>query len=345
MGAIYIWWMAIGIGCAASAVFYVLISRWMKSEEHPSSGTVNKIDVNPALDEVDEHDGNRLSRAVCMDDVNAFKLLVGESPSLAQQYTFHRARCVHTEECSTLNYIVECARGGQNDLIKPKKMFLFAIESGADINARAPNNGWTPLEAAIFYERYLMIPFLIQHGARPVEGPRVDAVPASKMLWAFFRQNGGWGKVGGVELLEIVDALTSIGLVEKNQSNPTELIFEFANSAPDSEDFVEVIKRLLKCGLEANKAEIDIMWLWRLLDDKIDNPILQNGFIDDLVESGFELIDCGNIDIQHDCIYAKTSMELLAQVDAAKAKKEKKILLRELAIGTEEVEVRPKRRM
>ncbi len=241
--------------------------------------------VKSEFDVDHDQDGNRLSRAIYMDDATAFKSLVEDNPSFAQHYTIHRIGKNDLKACSTLNYIVECGRGGQDVLKSTQEMISFALDCGADINARAPDDrwnpsGWTPLETAIYSDRYLLIPFLIQNGARPIHGQRADALTDdAKMLWAFFRQTVGCSTCTDSELVNIVDAFASIGLVK----------------------------------------------------------------------SGFELTGCEALDTQEMMSIAqncrKSFMDLIAQVDAAKAKKEKEILLRELAIPSEHIEVRPKRRM
>lgn len=236
------------------------------------------MEVKSNLDVDHEHDGNRLSRAIYLDDVNAFKTLVTNRPCMAQHFDFYRVGKSGIDTLSTLNYIVECA--AKHMIEKNKEMLSFALECGADINARSPNKGWTPLETAIYSEKYFLIPFLIQNGARPNHGPRADAlIDDVKMLWAFFRQSAGGFTCNDSELVEIVDAFASIGLVK----------------------------------------------------------------------SGFEMACCETLDTQEMTGIAqncrKSFLDLIAQVDAAKAKKEKDILLRELAVASEDVEVRPRRRM
>ncbi|HGM5448185.1 hypothetical protein I5U11_14455 [Stenotrophomonas maltophilia] len=274
MDAITIWCLAIGIGCAASAVFYISIRRWMKSVEHPA--TEPEIVIRPKLKE--DPDGNRLSCSIFQDDVNAFKSLVTDNPTLAQHYNFYRVGKSGIETCSTLNRIVECA--APHMIEKNKEMLSFALECGADINARSPDDGRTPLEEAIYRDKFFLIPFLIRNGARQVEGPRADALTnVPIVLWTFYQYSGGGFRCTDMELVDLVDAFASIGLEKKELQLP-----------------------------------------------------------------GSETLDAQDIKIiADDC--RQSFLNLVAQVDAAKAKKEKHILLCELAVATEDAEVRPKRRM
>ncbi|EKT4439519.1 hypothetical protein QEK83_000112 [Stenotrophomonas maltophilia] len=246
----------------------------MKSVEHPA--TVPEVVTLPKLDE--DPDGNRLSRSILLDDVNAFKSLVTDNPGLAQHFTVDRVGKSDVKTCSTLTYIVECAAPHMIEI--NKEMLSFALDCGADINVRSPDNGRTPLEAAIYSEKYFLIPFLIQNGARPVKGALVGALTDDlRILSVFYQYSGGGSQCTDLELVEIVDAFASIGLEKKEFQLP---------------------------GCETSDAQ-----------------------------------DINNI--ADDC--RQSFLHLVAQVDAAKAKKEKHILLRELAVATEDVEVRPKRRM
>ncbi|KDE91793.1 hypothetical protein D7Y57_03630 [Stenotrophomonas maltophilia] len=112
-------------------------------------------------------------------------------------------------------------------------MISFALESGADINARL---GWiTPLETAIYANSFRLIPFLIEHGARPVEaveGWEVHTLTDANIVSVFLRQNGGPLKVEGAEYQNIVDGLSSFEA--KTQKNT--LLRELAIALDDVEN-------------------------------------------------------------------------------------------------------------
>ncbi|MBK0052994.1 hypothetical protein [Stenotrophomonas sp. S39] len=168
--------------------------------------------------------GNRLSHAISIGDAEAFKSLVGDDPSLAKQYTFHRrpTSIAPGAVINTLRYIVEC--GSQEELLNAcKEMILFALECGADINAREEDareefwRGLTPLEIAIYSYSFRLIPFLIEHGARPVKGWRVNTLTYANIVSVFQRYNGGPLKVEGAELQDIIDGLATFE--SKTQKN------------------------------------------------------------------------------------------------------------------------------
>ncbi|HDS1821107.1 TPA: ankyrin repeat domain-containing protein [Stenotrophomonas maltophilia] len=294
--------------------------------------------------------GFRLARAISKGDVEAFKSLLRLNPFIAQQYT-----AMGTSEFLTINHIICSSLADVQPYTCKEEMILLALKSGADINARLHGNSWTALESAVYTKNIKLIPFLIKHGARPVDGVRGDVLSDENIVQKFFRCNAGYFRclrVHGAPLLEIVDAFASIGLVEKC-SDPSQVLLNLCHSEPSAENFVAVINRLMKSGLKNNEVQLDLGWLWTMVrqnrDGSIDRTVLENHFIDSLVASGFELTDEHNIcgmEVSSIPIEWRSSIqELIAQFTAAKARKEKENILRELAIASEDIEVRPRRRM
>ncbi|HFJ9612651.1 TPA: ankyrin repeat domain-containing protein [Stenotrophomonas maltophilia] len=293
--------------------------------------------------------GFRLAQAISKGDVGAFKSLIESDTRLAQNHNATGLRSL------TINQIV-CSDMPDVDPHK-EEMILFALEYGADINARLHGDSWTALEAAIYSKNFKIIPFLIKHGARPVDGEADNVLRSENILQEVFTINRSYLAVKNWPLLlEIVDAFASIGLV-KNCCNPNQLFIEFIYSDPPSEIFVEVVNRLVESGLKTEEVEFDLCWLFGLLnekkDDSFDMIVLGNSFIENLAASGFELIDRNNI-CNINMLSVPTAMlpaikELISQFSAAKAsvqaRKEKENILRELAIPSEDIEVRPRRRM
>lgn len=206
----------------------VMAARLMRGMAH-SAGTSGEPELDYLLSP-----GNRLSHAISSGDAETFKSLVGDDPSLAKQHTFHRrpTSIARGNVIHTLSHIVEC--GQQEELLNAcKEMILFALECGADINARG-DYGLTPLELAIYSYSFRLIPFLIEHGARPVKGWRVDTMTAANIVSVFQRFNGGPLKVEGTELQNIIDGLSSFEAIEaKTQKNT--LLRELGISAGDVE--------------------------------------------------------------------------------------------------------------
>ncbi|WP_152906674.1 hypothetical protein [Stenotrophomonas maltophilia] len=294
--------------------------------------------------------GLRLARAISTGDVGAFNSLIGIDPCLAQQHT-----ALGTSQFLTINQIVCSSLADVQVQPYKEEMILLALKSGADINARLHGKSWTALESAIYSRNIRLIPFLIRHGARPVYGERDCVLNEENIVEKFFRCNGGYFyylRAHGDPLLNIVDAFASIGLVEKC-SDPNEVLLSFCHSDPSAENFVAVINRLVQSGLNTRRVQLDLGWLWRMVrqnvDGSIDRTVLENRFIDGLVASGFELTDEHNIcgmDVSSIPIEWRSSIqELIGQFEAAKAKKDKENILRELAIASEGMEVRPRRRM
>jgi hypothetical protein len=206
----------------------VMAARLMRGTGHSAAAS-----GEPELDYL-LSPGNLLSHAISSCDAEAFKSLVGDDPSLAKQYTFHRrpTSIAPGEVVRTLHHIVEC--GQQEERLNAcKEMISFALESGADINARL---GWiTPLETAIYANSFRLIPFLIEHGARPVEaveGWEVHTLTDANIVSVFLRQNGGPLKVEGAEYQNIVDGLSSFEV--KTQKNT--LLRELAIALDDVEN-------------------------------------------------------------------------------------------------------------
>lgn len=294
--------------------------------------------------------GLRLARAISKGDVGMFRSLISINPCLAQQHT-----PLGTTEFLTINEIV-CSYSADVEPYK-EEMILFALKSGADINARLHGKSFTALESAIYSRNIRLIPFLIKHGARPVDGEGGDVLRSDNILQEVFTINRSYLAVKNwTLLLEIVDTFASIGLV-MNCCNPNQLFIEFIYSDPPSEIYVAVVNRLVESGLKTDEVKFDLCWLWGLLNEKMDGSfeltVLRNSFIENLAVSGFELIDRNNI-CNINMLTVPTGRrpaikELISQFSAAKAivqaRKEKENILHELAIASEDIEVRPKRRM
>ncbi|WP_180882274.1 ankyrin repeat domain-containing protein [Stenotrophomonas maltophilia] len=298
--------------------------------------------------------GFRLTYAISKGDVGTFKSLVSENPCLAQQHAA-LGTGFNQPELLTINRIV-CSSTAEADPHK-EEMILYALEIGADINARLHGKGWTALESAVYSRNIRLIPFLIKHGARPVDGEGDDVLKGENFLQEIFKLNRYYlGIASSGLLLEIVDTFASIGLVNEC-SNPKQVLIEFNKSDPLPEIYVAVVNRLVQSGLRTDEVQFDLCWLWSLINEKIDDSfdltVLQNNFIEDLAVSGFELIDRNNI-CNINMLSVPTAKrpaikELILQFSAAKAsvqaRKEKENILHELAISSEDIEVRPRRRM
>ncbi|MDH2177916.1 ankyrin repeat domain-containing protein [Stenotrophomonas sp. GD03654] len=298
--------------------------------------------------------GFRLTYAISKGDVGTFKSLISENPCLAQHHT-GLGTGFNQPELLTINRIV-CSATAEADPHK-EEMILYALEKGADINARLHGKGWTALESAVYSRNIRLIPFLIKHGARPVDGEGDDVLKGENFLQEIFKLNRYYlGIASSGLLLEIVDSFASIGLVN-DCSNPKQVLIEFNNSDPLPEIYVAVVNRLVQSGLRTDEVQFDLCWLWRLINEKIDDSfdltVLQNNFIEDLSVSGFELTDqhdiCNTDMISIPSERRPAIKELILQFSAAKAsvqaRKEKENILRELAIASEDIEVRPRRRM